>query len=100
MEKFIPTSSQTLSSSNSFVIHDLEGQLMDYDLQVLKYGLQVMESSQEKKGKGEHMNLPSSRATDAGRDIKAPIPVICIHTALTHFRRKSTSCSRVEYKRK
>lgn len=65
MEKFLPTSSQTLSSSNSFVIHDLEGQLIDYDLQVLKYGLQVMESSQEKKGKGEHMNLPSSRATDA-----------------------------------
>lgn len=40
---------------------------MDYDLQVLKYGLQVMESSHEKKGKGEHMNLPSSRATDAFR---------------------------------
>lgn len=61
MEKFLPTSSQTLSSSNSFVIPDLEGQLVEYDLQVLKYDLQVKESFQEKKGKREHTNLPNHR---------------------------------------
>lgn len=94
MEKFLPVSSQTLSSSNSLVIHDLEGQLMDYDLQ-------VKESFQKKKGKRELTNPAHGPQIHlVGRDIKAHIPVICIHTALTHFRRKSTSCSRAEQKRK